>query len=119
MGTQGSPKYYENGDPGPHFPMKMGTRGPQFGGSPFSHDTCTANSFPPDRGQQSVATPRPNVGGGIEITGCSHITVNCHTVTKMKCYDSLPTRQISDYLLTCINMHETNKIPLIDLHEYA
>ena len=35
----GSPKYYENRDPGPHFPMKMGTRGPQFGGSPFSHDT--------------------------------------------------------------------------------
>ena len=41
MGTQGSLKYYENRDPGPHFPMKMGTRGPQFRGSPFSYDTCT------------------------------------------------------------------------------
>ena len=44
--------------------------------------TNTANSFPLDGGQQSVATPRPNVGGGIVITGCSHITVNYHTVTK-------------------------------------
>ena len=39
MGTQGSLKYYENRDPGPHFSMKMGTRGPQFGESLFSYDT--------------------------------------------------------------------------------
>ena len=39
MGTQGSLKYYEIRDPGPHFSMKMGTRGPQFGGSLFSYDT--------------------------------------------------------------------------------
>ena len=38
MGTQGSLKYYENRDPGPHFSMKMGTRGPQFGG-PYFHIT--------------------------------------------------------------------------------
>ena len=41
MGTQGSLKYYENRDPDPHFSMKMGTRGPQFGGSLFSYDTGT------------------------------------------------------------------------------
>ena len=40
MGTQGSLIYYENRDLGPHFSMKMGTRGPQFGGSLFSYDTC-------------------------------------------------------------------------------
>ena len=45
MGTQGSPKYYENRDPGPHFSMKMGTWGPQFGGSPFSHDTGLTGSY--------------------------------------------------------------------------
>ena len=39
MEIQGSPKYYENRDPGPHFPMKMGTWGPRFAGSLFSHDT--------------------------------------------------------------------------------
>ena len=33
-------------------------------------------------GQPSVAAPRPNVSGGIVITGCSHIIVNYHTVTK-------------------------------------
>ena len=38
MGTQGSLKYYENRDPGPHFSMKMGTRGPQIGGSLFLYD---------------------------------------------------------------------------------
>ena len=34
--------------------------------------------------QQSVAIPRPslNVGGGIVITGCSHVTVNYHTMTE-------------------------------------
>ena len=45
---RGSPKSYENGDPGvpnenrdpgPHFSMRMGTWGPQFGGSLFSYDT--------------------------------------------------------------------------------
>ena len=35
MGTQGSLKYYENRDLGPHFSMKMGTWGPQFGGPYF------------------------------------------------------------------------------------
>jgi hypothetical protein len=30
MGTQGSLKYYENRDPGPHFSMKIGTRVPIF-----------------------------------------------------------------------------------------
>ena len=38
MGTQGSLEYYENRDPGPHFSMKMGTRGPHFGG-PYFHMT--------------------------------------------------------------------------------
>ena len=41
MGTQGSLKYYEKRDPGPHFSMKMGTWGPHFGGSLFSYDTGT------------------------------------------------------------------------------
>ena len=35
METRGSPKYYKNRDPDPHFRMKMGTRGPQFGGPHF------------------------------------------------------------------------------------
>ena len=37
-------KYYENRDPGPHFSMKMETRGPQFGGSLFSYDTGTVGA---------------------------------------------------------------------------
>ena len=32
---------YDIGDPGPQYRMDMGTRGPQNGGSPFSHDTGT------------------------------------------------------------------------------
>ena len=46
MGTQGSLKYYENRDPGPHFSMKMGTRGPHFGGSLFSYDTGSYSGYP-------------------------------------------------------------------------
>ena len=40
----GSPYSYGYGDPGPHFHMNMGTRGPQSRGSPFSHDTGSENS---------------------------------------------------------------------------
>ena len=37
---RGSPKSYENRDPGPHFSMKMGTRGPLFNlGDPYFHMT--------------------------------------------------------------------------------
>ena len=42
----------------------------------------TTKSSPLEGGQPSVAVPRPNVSGGIVITGCSHITVNYHTMTK-------------------------------------
>ena len=42
----------------------------------------TTKSSPLEGGQPSVTAPRPNVSGGIVITGCSHITVNYHTVTK-------------------------------------
>ena len=45
----GSLNYYENRDPGPHSPMKIGTWGPQFGGSPyaFSHDTVAMHNNRP------------------------------------------------------------------------
>ena len=33
------PHIYDIGDSGPQYHMDMGTRGPQNGGSPFSHDT--------------------------------------------------------------------------------
>ena len=43
-GDPGLLKYYENRDLGPHFSMKVGTQGPQFGGSLFSYDTSSATS---------------------------------------------------------------------------
>ena len=50
MGTQGSLKYYENRDPGPHFSMKMGTWVPNLGG-PYFHMTLV--SYPAPRGEGS------------------------------------------------------------------
>ena len=50
----GSPFHLENGDPGPHFTGRMGTRGPCFRGYPFYYDVGTTHAY-----MSSVQTEHP------------------------------------------------------------
>ena len=67
----GSPKYYESRNPGPHFPMKLGTRGPRFHTTPGN-----SNSLVPWLDSQlfNVACwgqTRPHHGSNTVLSHCA------------------------------------------------
>ena len=71
----------ESGDPGSHIPGNMGTPGPHFGGSPFSHDTGRLalgrlGDVQSDTTDNPVATVTADLGAGDCLLDCGPVLLN-------------------------------------------